>query len=105
MNKLIKEQIAKIKPLIKEAPIEQKVKFLKLMKVALKESIKETEVDEAKILSPHYINLYLQLKKHGTEPILVNPNNPIPYKAMDALIDKISTLPNKIITLIGIFNF
>ena len=40
-SKLIAEQIKKIRPLIKEASPQQKIKLMKLMKVALKEGFNE----------------------------------------------------------------
>jgi hypothetical protein len=42
--KLIAEQIKKIRPLIKEASPQQKLKLMKLMKVALKEGFDERQV-------------------------------------------------------------
>jgi hypothetical protein len=62
----------------------------------IKNPVTETDVDEGKIINPKMINLYLQLRKPGAKPILVNKNNPIPYKAIDALIDKISSKYNNI---------
>jgi hypothetical protein len=42
-SKLIAEQIKKIRPLIKEANPKQKLKLMKLMKVALKEGFDERQ--------------------------------------------------------------
>ena len=42
--KLIAEQIKKIRPLIKESSPQQKLKLMKLMKVALKEGFDERQI-------------------------------------------------------------
>jgi hypothetical protein len=50
-SKLITEQIKKIRPLIKEASPQQKLKLMKLMKVALKEGFDERTVLIRKLAS------------------------------------------------------
>lgn len=50
-SKLIAEQIKKIRPLLKEASPEQKLKLMKLMKVALKEGFNERQALIQKIAS------------------------------------------------------
>ena len=47
----------------------------------------EDNATEGKILHPNRINLYLNLRKPNAKPIVVGHN--IPYKAMDAVIQKI----------------
>ena len=47
----------------------------------------EDDATEGKILHPDRINLYLNLRKPNAKPIVVGHN--IPYKAMDAVIQKI----------------
>ena len=47
----------------------------------------EDNATEGKILHPNRINLYLNLRKPNAKPIVVGRN--IPYKAMDAVIQKI----------------
>ena len=47
----------------------------------------EDDATEGKILHPDRINLYLNLRKPNAKPIVVGRN--IPYKAMDAVIQKI----------------
>ena len=50
-SKLIAEQIKKIRPLLKEASPEQKLKLMKLMKVALKEGFNERQALIQKLAS------------------------------------------------------
>ena len=148
------EIIKRARPLLKEASVEQKIKFIKLMKEASKldelnlfkrpqaaqtppknndprdqveqpddyhtyfakkdgkekvykntgeyyddtkiDPLKETDVEEGRVILPKMVNLYLQLRKPGAKPILVNKNNPIPYKAIDSLIDNISSKYNNV---------
>jgi hypothetical protein len=147
------EIIKRARPLLKEATIEQKIKFIKLIKEASQlnelnlfkrpqapqtpvnkqndpslaqvddyhkyfanpnsnkkvykntgeyyddtkiDPLKETDVEEGRVILPKMVNLYLQLKKPGAKPILINKNNPIPYKAIDALIDKITSKYNNV---------
>lgn len=50
-SKLISEQIKKIRPLLKEASPQQKLKLMKLMKFALKEGFNERQVLIQKLAS------------------------------------------------------
>ena len=50
-SKLIAEQIKKIRPLIKESSPQQKLKLMKLMKVALKEGFNERQALIQKLAS------------------------------------------------------
>ena len=50
-SKLIAEQIKKIRPLLKESSPQQKLKLMKLMKVALKEGFNERQALIQKLAS------------------------------------------------------
>ena len=91
----LKEHIQRIRPLMSEASAEQKLKLLKLMKVALKESqqgVAESEVDEAKI---HFtdpsikVNLYYIPPKLEREGRVQNVAHNIPYSTVQPLIDRL----------------
>ena len=51
------------------------------------QNVWEETVDEGKIIHPDRINLYLNLRRPNAKPIQIAHN--IPYKAMDAVIQKI----------------
>ena len=46
-------------------------------------------VEEGRVLASQYVNLFMQLRRPGAKPILIGKH--IPSKAIDALIDKISS--------------
>jgi hypothetical protein len=91
-NKL-KEHIQRMRPLLREANNEQKLKLLKLIKVALKEHIMEEEqVDEAKI---HFtdpsikVNLYYVPPKLEAQGQVQNVAHNIPYSTVEPLINRL----------------
>jgi GNAT superfamily N-acetyltransferase len=51
------------------------------------QNVWENDVDEGKIIHPDRINLYLNLRRPNAKPIQIAHN--IPYKAMDAVIQKL----------------
>jgi hypothetical protein len=89
----LKEHIQRMRPLLREANSEQKLKLLKLMKVALKEHImEEQQVDEAKI---HFtdpstkVNLYYIPPKLEAQGKVQNIAHNIPYSTVEPLISRL----------------
>jgi hypothetical protein len=89
----LKEHIQRMRPLLREANSEQKLKLLKLMKVALKEHIiEEEQIDEAKI---HFtdpstkVNLYYIPPKLEAQGQVQNVAHNIPYSTVQPLINRL----------------